>query len=101
MSTEDIKLIISLIALAIAILGALATIVVAFARGKIKEFVKEKIAEAEEKYKDYPKPEKSELKLRYVLDAVKEKYAMADMVLNIKKFIELAVKFFNKMKGDK
>lgn len=95
----DIKDILLFIILGLVIIASIITIIVAIARGEVKTFIKEKMAEAEKLYKDVPKPEKSKAKLKYVLDAVDEKYKLSKLFLNIKKFIEKAVEFYNSMNG--
>ena len=95
----DIKDILLLVILGLVIIAGIITIIVAIARGEVKTFIKEKMAEAEKLYKDVPKPEKSKAKLKYVLDAVNEKYKIFKLLMNIKKFIEKAVEFHNSMNG--
>ena len=72
-----------LIGLVAVILALLITFIVAIARGDIKKLVEEKMAEAE-KHKDWS----AKMKFQYVLDAVKEKYKLATLVLNVSKLIE-------------
>ena len=72
----------TLIVLGVAILGGIAAIVVALIRGDLKKFVEEKMIEAEKMGMT------GEKKLDYVLTAVKEKYKIAEIVLNVRKFIE-------------
>ena len=96
MSKEALALIISL---SVFIVVDVVAIVVALVRGKIKKFVQAKMAEAEEKFKDLPKPEKSVKKFEYVVNAVKEEYKLADIFVNVKKLIEELIKFFNNMNG--
>lgn len=84
------ELITAIICAAIAVV-ILVCFLVALFRGEVKKFIVEKMNEAEEMYKDLPKPEKSQKKLAYVLAAVKDKYKIAELVLNIKKFIEYIV----------
>ena len=96
MSREQIALIITL---AVFVVAGIATIIVALVRGKITKFVKEKMAEAEERFKELPKPERSVKKLEYVVNAVKEEYKLAELFINIKKLVEELVRFFNSMNG--
>lgn len=78
----QIETIISLVVLGVVILASLITIIVAIVRGDMKKFVVEKMEEAE-------KLELSgEQKLKYVLEAVKEKYKLMELFLNVKKFVE-------------
>lgn len=74
--------IISLIALGIVCLVGIISIIVAVIRGDMKKFIKEKMAEAEKLSMG------GQQKLGYVIDAVKEKYKIPELVLNVKKFIE-------------
>lgn len=96
-----IKEIILFVLLGLMIIGAIAGIVIAIVRGDMQKFIKEKMAEAETLYKDMPKPDKSKAKLKYVIDAVNEKYKLSKLFLNIKKFIEKAIEFYNSMNGKK
>ena len=95
----DIKDILLFVILGLVIIASIITIIVAIARGEVRAFVKEKMAEAEKLYKDVPKPEKSKAKLKYVLDAVNEKYKIMKLVMNVRTFIEKAVEFHNSMNG--
>lgn len=97
----DIKAIISFIILGVLIVGGIVGIIIAIARGDVKKFIQEKMAEAEEIYKDMPKPQKSKAKLEYVIKAVNEKYKISKLFVNVKKFVEQAVEFFNSMNGKK
>ena len=78
----SIQEIIYLALLGFAILSGVITIIVALIRGELKKFVIEKMEEAEKLSGDGKK------KLDYVLNAVKEKYKVLELFLNIKKFIE-------------
>ena len=88
--------IIELITLAITLVGLVGTIIVSIRNGEMKNFVIEKMEEAEEKFKDLEKPEKSIKKLDYVINAVKEKYKVLSIIINVKEIIERLVKFKNK-----
>lgn len=96
-----IKEIILFVLLGLIIIAGIAGIVIAIVRGDMQKFIKEKMAEAETLYKDMPKPDKSKAKLKYVIDAVNEKYKLSKLFLNIKKFIEKAIEFYNSMNGKK
>ena len=74
--------IISLIVLGVVCLFGVISIIVAIIRGDMKKFIKEKMAEAEKLSMN------GQQKLEYVINAVKEKYKIPELVLNIKKFIE-------------
>ena len=94
----SIETIITLVALGIACLSGIIGIVLAVVRGDMKKFIIEKMEEAEEKYKDVEdKNEKSKLKLEYVINAVKEKYKVLDVILNIKKFVEYIISITKKI----
>ena len=90
------EMIATLIVLGFAILSGIVAIVVAILRGDMKKFIVEKMEEANEKYKDLPKPEKSVKKLEYVVDAVRDKYKIFELILNVKKFIEYIVQINKK-----
>lgn len=74
--------IISLIVLGVVCLAGVISIIVAIIRGDMKKFIKEKMAEAEKLSMS------GQQKLEHVINAVKEKYKIPELVLNIKKFIE-------------
>lgn len=74
--------IISLVVLGVICLMGIISIVVAVIRGDMKKFIEEKMAEAENLSLG------GEQKLEYVINAVKEKYKIPELVLNVKKFIE-------------
>lgn len=81
----QIETIISLVVLGVVILASLITIIVAIVRGDMKKFIVEKMEEAEKLELDGAK------KLQYVLEAVKEKYKIMELVLNVKKFVEYII----------
>ena len=56
--------------------------------GSMKKFVVEKMAEADT-HKDWT----AEQKRNFVIEAFKEKYKIAEFVLNCRKFIELVIKY--------
>ena len=64
------------------ILSGVITIIVAVVRGEMKKFIIEKMEEAEKITGDGKK------KLEYVLVAVRDKYKVLELFLNVKKFIE-------------
>ena len=82
MSTETI---ITLIALGVAIIGGLAGIIISIVRGDMKKFIVEKMEEAEKSGKS------GKEKLAYVLEAVKEKYKVLELILNVQKFVETII----------
>ena len=78
----QIETIITLIVLGVAILGGIATLIIALIRGDMKKFIEYKMVEAEQMEMS------GEQKLLFVLQAVKEKYKIMEIVLNVKRFIE-------------
>lgn len=74
--------IIQLIVLIVVTLALIATIIVAIVRGDMKKFIEEKMAEAETLGLS------GKEKLEYVINAVKEKYKIMTIILNVKKVIE-------------
>lgn len=89
------ELIITLIALGVAILGGIATIVIAIVRGKMKKFIEAKMIEAEELELS------GEKKLEYVLQAVKEKYKILELLLNVQKFVEHIIELSKQINAKK
>lgn len=81
----SIELIITLAVLGIAIVSGIVGIVVALVRGDMKKFIVEKMEEAEKSNLGGAK------KLEYVVNAVKEKYKVLELILNVKKFIEYII----------
>lgn len=81
--------IIMLVFLGISVLAGLIGIIVAIVRGDMKKFIVAKMEEAELIYKD--DPDKAKKKLNYVIEAVKEKYKLVELILNIRKFIEYII----------
>lgn len=77
----NIETIVVLVILGVAVLSGIIGIVVAVIRGDMKKFIEEKMIEAEAM-------QGSVEKLTYVLNAVKQKYKIVELVLNVKKFIE-------------
>ena len=82
MTTE---MIITLATLGVVVLGGLFTILIALIRGDMKKFVEEKMFEAEKSGKTGSE------KLSFVLNAVKEKYKVLELLLNVKKFVEYII----------
>ena len=78
----SVKEIILLVALGVVVLAGIITIIIAVVRGDMKKFIVEKMEEAEKLSLT------GKQKLEYVLQAVKEKYHILELVLNGKKFIE-------------
>ena len=81
--------IIMLVILGISVLASLIGIIVATVRGDMKKFIVAKMEEAELIYKD--DPDKAKKKLNYVIEAVKEKYKLVELILNIRKFVEYII----------
>lgn len=86
-----IETIVTLIVLGATALGGVIALIIAICRGEVKKFIVETMEKAEEIYKDLPKPEKSIKKMQYVIAKVKEKYKLASLFLNVKKFIEYII----------
>ena len=78
----EIQTLVPIIVLGVVVLGGILSIVVAIVRGDMKKFIEEKMIEAENLKLS------GEKKLAYVLNAVKEKYKVMELVLNVRKFIE-------------
>lgn len=76
---------IELISLIITALGLIISLGTAIAKGKLKQFVIEKMEEAEASGKS------GEEKLLFVMNAVKEKYKIVAIVMNVKRFIEKVI----------
>lgn len=74
--------IIQLILLIVVTLALIAVVIVAIARGDMKKFIEEKMVEAENLGLS------GKEKLEYVVNAVKEKYKIMTIILNVKKVIE-------------
>lgn len=85
--------IVELVAIIAVTLALIIVLFVAIARGDMKKFIEEKMAEAEIKYESITDlNEKAKLKLTYVIEAVKEKYKIMTIILNVKKVIEHIIK---------
>lgn len=86
------KELIAIIILGVTLLLTLIGLIVSLCRGEMKNFVKEKMGEAEAKFpktmKDYKK-----LRLNYVIDAFNKKYKILEFLLNVRKFIEEMIEF--------
>ena len=87
----DIKLLVTVIVLGVALLGALVLLLIALFNGSMKNFVIEAWNEAEKKF---PKTEADyqTKRMDYVVNAVKEKYKLMAFALGVKKFVELLCK---------
>jgi len=77
--------IVELIILIITTLGLVVTLITAILKGKLKEFIIEKMEEAETQELT------SASKLEFVISAVKEKYKILTIILNVKTFIEKVI----------
>lgn len=88
MSTD---VILTLVYAILATAGIIATIITAARSGSLKEFILEKMEEAEKKFS---KPEE---KLNYVIDAVKEKYKLLSLIINVKTIVETLISFSKKV----
>ena len=78
----DIQTIILTVVLGVVALGGLLSIIIAIVRGDMKKFIEEQMVEAEQLELS------GEQKLAYVLQAVREKYKVMEVLLNCKKFIK-------------
>lgn len=78
----ELKEIIELVSLAITTIGLVATIVGSIFKGKLKEFIVKKMEEVENMHKTPVE------KLQYVVEAVKDEYKLAKIVLNVEQFVE-------------
>lgn len=87
----SIQEIIYLAILGLTILSGVIAIFVALIRGELKKFIIAKMEEAEKLSGDGMK------KLEYVLNAVKEKYKVLELFLNIKKFVEKIISISKKI----
>ena len=89
----DYKLLITTIVLGVILLATVVFLCIELFNGNMKNFVMEKIAEAE---KMFPKDveDYQEKRRNYVIEAFKEKYKIMAFCLNVQKFIELICKLF-------
>ena len=74
--------IIELIALVATTVGLIVTLVTAITKGKLKDFIIEKMEEAEKLDMS------GEQKLEFVINEVKSKYKIMAIIINIKSFVE-------------
>lgn len=72
----------ALILLGATALAGIVTIVIALVRGDMKKFIIEQMEIAEQSGMS------GKEKLQFVIDAVKSKYKILDIILNVKEFIE-------------
>ncbi len=78
----NIEAIITIIILAVSLLGTVITLITALVRGEMKKFIEEKMIEAEKSGKSGSE------KLAFVVEAFKEKYKIMQFILNVKQFVE-------------
>lgn len=83
--------IIELVGLIISVLALIGSIVYSIIKGKLKDFIIEKMEEAEALELG------GQEKLNYVLEAIKEKYKIAKIILNSQKFIEKVIAISKKI----
>ena len=81
----DTGTLITIISLGVVALSGVVGIVIALVRGDIKNFIVSKMEEAEKMGMSGAD------KLKYVLQAVKDKYKIMEVVLNVRKFIEYII----------
>lgn len=77
-----------IVVLGVLLLASLIGLFTALLNGGMKKFVVEKMAEADT-HTDWT----AEQKRNFVIEAFKEKYKIAEFILNCKKFIELVIKY--------
>lgn len=77
--------IIELVGLGITVVSLIGSIVVAIAKGKMRDFIVEKMEEAEASGKD------GSSKLQYVIDEVSKKYKIAKLLMDTKAFVEKVI----------
>ena len=77
-----------IVVLGVLLLASLIGLFAALFNGSMKKFVVEKMAEADT-HTDWT----AEQKRNFVIEAFKEKYKIAEFILNCKKFIELVIKY--------
>ena len=87
----NVETIILTIVLGVVALGGLVTIVIAIIRGDMKKFADEKMVEAEQLELA------GEKKLAYVLQAIKEKYKVFEVLMNCEKFIKHVIDLTKKI----
>lgn len=83
--------IIELVIMGLGLISFILAFIVEVRKGSVKEFILEKIAEAEKKY------EKGEDKLQYVIDEVGKKYKLFKFVLDTKSFVEKIIELTKKV----
>lgn len=81
----QIETLITIISLGVVALGGIIGIVVAIIRGDIKNFIVSTMEEAEKMGISGAD------KLKYVIQKVKDKYKIMEVVLNVRKFIEYII----------
>lgn len=81
------ELLITLICAIVAAVGFIITLVTSIRSGSLKQFILEKMEEAEKSGKSAVE------KLDYVIQAVKEKYKILAFIINIKKIVEILISF--------
>ena len=81
----SMETIITLCVLGATCLGGIIAIIIALVRGDMKKFIVAKMEEAEASGMS------GKEKLMFVLNAVKEKYKVMELVLNVKKFVEYII----------
>lgn len=78
----DTREIIELVSLCITTLGLIISLVTAIVKGHLKDFIVEKMEEVEKTDKNAAE------KLSYVINAVKDKYKIVAIIINIEAFVE-------------
>lgn len=87
----SVEAIITIIVMGVALVSSLVILIVALCKGNLKNFIQEKMIEAEQTGKS------GKEKLEYVLQAVREKYKLKVIMDFAKKLIEILIDFSKKV----
>ena len=85
LKSMQLETIITLATLGVVAISGIVALVVSIVRGDMKKFIVEQMKIAEKSGMTGAK------KLEYVLNRVKEKYKIVELVLNVKKFVEYVI----------
>lgn len=83
--------ILSLVIMGLGLISSILAFVIEIKKGKVKEFIIEKMESAEEKFTD------GEAKLQYVINAVADEYKIFKFILNTKTFVEKIIEISKKI----
>lgn len=92
----SVREIIELVLLGLMIIFAIVTLIISIKNGEFKEFIVEKMAEAEIQFPKEMENYQAK-RLNYVIEAVKEKYKIMSLIFNIQKFVEYICKITKKI----